>query len=653
MPAHALRPPRTGRLAVSLALALTLAPASASAQRQPFIDHLITLRSLLFGPYGDEGGRVTDQLDRLAVALTAWDDSVRTQERRVRAPLAVGASVRADERAALAVLLTNRGRFGAALFEIEAALLADPGHRQLRTLRGRLLDALGLPTEAAGAYRRAWELDRSDAVNAYLALSAAAPFREPASGVMLTATLLEAQRAVPAAAARYGPEPIRDVQLIPDRASKTPVFAPARYADGFSAIRAGDYPRALTLLRASAARDPLIADAASRSAAMSAGIATLRTGRVAEAIAPLESAASMYPESSEAQRILGAAYAAAGHDDKALASLRRAVALAPRDERSRLAIGRVLRDAGRLDEAERSLRDTLAVLPRSAEAQWMLGEILDREGRGIDAARALEAAASATVIAGRAALYTRAAEIYDRHQEFERVVTLLSRRVRIDPNNAAAHRQLGLVLSRLGRRDEAFAELAVADLLGGSDAESLTTVGQIHLDAGRLAEAEAAARRAIGLQPDRPDARYVLGRTLLRLGRDAEARIELDVFQRLRARAMEDQRRAFEIDKLHAEAARHAAAGRRNEVAAVWRRIVEQTPDAPRALVSLAEALTAIGEFDAAVTHFEKAAALGAGAAVQLRLAELYSRLGRNAESERARRAYDQDVKKLLKIAAP
>jgi hypothetical protein len=53
------------------------------------------------------------------------------------------------------------------------------------------------------------------------------------------------------------------------------------------------------------------------------------------------------------------------------------------------------------------------------------------------------------------------------------------------------------------------------------------------------------------------------------------------------------------------------------------------------------------------VTHFEKAAALGAGAAVQLRLAELYSRLGRNAESERARRAYDQDVKKLLKIAAP
>jgi tetratricopeptide (TPR) repeat protein len=116
---------------------------------------------------------------------------------------------------------------------------------------------------------------------------------------------------------------------------------------------------------------------------------------------------------------------------------------------------------------------------------------------------------------------------------------------------------------------------------------------------------------------------------------------------------MEDQRRSFEIDKLHAEAARHAAAGRRDEVAAAWRRIVEQTPRAPQAHVSLAEALTAIGEFDAAVTHLEKAATLGAGAAVQLRLAELYSRLGRHAESERARRAYDQDVKKLLKIADP
>jgi tetratricopeptide (TPR) repeat protein len=654
MPVHTFGPRRTRLAAASLAAALTLVPGAASAQRQPFIDHLITLRSLLFGPYGDEGARVTEQLEHLSIALAAWDDAVRAHEQNVRTPPAsTAAAVGAEARSALALRFANRGRYGAALFEIEAALLADPGRAQLRTLRGRLLDALGLRTEAAGAYRRAWELDRSDAVNAYLALSIAVSRDEPASGPTPAATLLEAQRAGQSAAARYGPEPIRDVRLIPDRASKTPVFAPARYAEGFNAIAAGDYPRALTLLRTAAARDPLIVDAASRSEAMSTGIARLRTGRVTEAIASLESAASRYPQSSEAQRILGSAYAAAGHDARALDTLRRAVALAPRDERSRLAIVRVLRDAGRLDEAERALRETLTVLPRSAEARWMLGEILDAAGRGIDAARELESAASAMVIAGRAAIYRRAAEIYDRHQEFEHVVRLLTRRVRVDPNNAAAHRHLGLVLSRLGQSDEAFAELAVADLLGGSDAESLTTIGQIHLDAGRLQDAESAARRALVMQPDRHDARYVLGRTLLRLGRDAEARQELDIFQRLRARAMDEQRRAFEIDKLRAEAARHATAGRRAEAAAVWRRIVEQTPQAPQAHLSLAEALVAIGELDAAATHLEHAATLGAGPAVQLRLAEVYARLGRSAESDRARRGYEQDVKRLLKIADP
>ena len=63
---------------------------------------------------------------------------------------------------------------------------------------------------------------------------------------------------------------------------------------------------------------------------------------MAEAIAPLESAAAMYPDSSEVHRILGTAYGAIGSDAKAIEHLQLAVRLAPGDERGRLALARAL-----------------------------------------------------------------------------------------------------------------------------------------------------------------------------------------------------------------------------------------------------------------------------------------------------------------------
>lgn len=653
MPIPALHRTCAGRVAAVIAAVLAvLAPVNAHAQRQPFIDHLITVRSLLFGPYGDEGDRIVNEIDRLSAALAHWDDSVLAQERKLSAPVpvAVTRAARAEQRSAMAAVLVGRGRFGAALFEIDAALAFNPGRRQLHALRGRLLDAFERPAEAAAAYHRAWDLGRASVSSAYLALSATA---DDSTDVDTTpmGTLLDAQRrAASPSADRSAVEPIRELALIPDGASKTPVFAPAAYAAAFSAIAAGRYALALGRLRAAAQRDPLIVDPASRSRAMALGIARLRAGMMADAIAPLEAAASAYPDSSEAHRILGTAYGAAGDSVNAAAHLQRAVVLAPRDERSRLALARAWRDAGHLEAAEQSLRETIAVLPYSAESRWMLGGILERTGRGLEAARELEAAANASVIAGRAGLYWRAAEVYDRHQEFDRVVALLRERVRLDPNNPLFHRQLGLVQSRLGQHDEAFAELTMADLLGGADAETLAAIGQIHLDADRLEDAAAAARRAIALAPDRREARYVLGRALLRLGRSAEAQEQLDAFQHLRARAMDDQRRTFEIDTLRAAAARESVAGQHDRAAATWRRVIDRLPLAPDVRVAAAETLVASGQLEEAASQFERGASLGAGPDVQRRLADLYARLGRRAKSEQARLAYEQQVKSLLRM---
>ena len=612
---------RIPRAATCIALAILLVPSAASAQRQSFVEHLITFRSLLFGPYGDEGPRAAEEIDRLTAALSMWDSSVRAEEGALR--------TRRDG-AALASLFASRGRTVDALSEVDAVLTIDPQRPALHTLRGRLLDALGRETEATAAYQRAWDLDRTDAVNAYLAHS------------------LDAL-AVRAAVDRPGARPILELSLIPDGVSTSPLFAPAAYTSGFDAIAAGNYADAIARFRAAAARDPLIVDPVSRSEPMSIGISLLRAGRMQEAIAPLESAAAKYPDSSEVHRILGTTYGAVGDDVKAIAHLRLAVRLAPGDERGRLALARALGDAGRLDEAAQSIRDTLTVLPGSGEARWTLAGILEKAGRGMDAARELDAAAALPLVAGKAALNWRAAEIYDLHQNFDRVTALLRQRVRLTPNSPTVHRQLGLVQSRLGESGEAFAELAMADLLGGADAESLTALGQLHLSADRLKDAESVLRRAVAMQPDRQDARYALGRTLVRQGRASEAREQLDAFQRIRDRAMDDQRRNFEIDKLRAEAAQQSAAGHAKEAAAIWEQIVERLPNSAEFRVAAADALAGIGQFQKAAGHLEKAATFGAGPAVQLRLAEVYGKLGRREESEQARRAYDQQMKDLLK----
>ena len=71
------------RAAAFIALApvmIALMPSPASAQRQPFVEHVIAFRSSLFGPYGDEGPRAVEEIDRLSAALAAWDRSGRSND---------------------------------------------------------------------------------------------------------------------------------------------------------------------------------------------------------------------------------------------------------------------------------------------------------------------------------------------------------------------------------------------------------------------------------------------------------------------------------------------------------------------------------------------------------------------------------------------
>jgi len=585
-------PARRLVVAAWVVASLLLLPSGAAAQKSAFIDAFIDFHSALPGNYGDEGPRILAALDRMTSSLDTWERSTRAAEQVLRAR---AGTTPAD----FALLHIDAQQLDAAADEIQRAIAVDPQRQSYYILQGLLQRATVHPQGASAAFDAAHRLDPNDPVATYLLAAQMADEGRSDAVAPLAALLMTASErggALP-------PSPFPRFTLIDDLSAKWPIFSPPGYADGFTSMAAGRFREALERFRAAAAQDPLVVDEAVRAPRVQAGIAALRQRRGPEAISQLEAAAAGLANSSEAHRVLGIAYRATGRLPESIAQFEAAGRLAPRVQRARLALGTTLMEAGRLDEAERVLRDTVDALPESGDARWALAELYERLDRGADAIATLETALPLTVMAGRSHLYWRIAQLAHAYRrDSPRVISMVSSRTWLLLNEAHAHKDLGMADYRAGRMDEALTELVMAALLGLEDAEMLGAVGHIHLAAGRLDAAETATRRAVALDATLPQARYVLGTALRRLGRLEESTEQLTVFQQLQKAAFDDQVRTFEIDKTVQDARRLARAGRLAEAAAAY----------------------------------EKAGALGARPEIFRELAAVYAKLGRSDAQARA-----------------
>ena len=174
----------------------------------------------------------------------------------------------------------------------------------------------------------------------------------------------------------------------------------------------------------------------------------------------------------------------------------------------------------------------------------------------------------------------------------------LSERVRLDLNNPAVHKELGLVHMRRGSRRQALAELLITALFAPGDLETLAAIGQIHLDDGRYVEAEAVLRPVVARAPDLARARFALGTTLLRLGRTAEGQAELDAFRRLRVSTLEGERRKIEFETLLRKAEQSVSDARFAEAIASLEQAAAIVDDDPRVYELLASAYGKLGRTD-------------------------------------------------------
>jgi cytochrome c-type biogenesis protein CcmH/NrfG len=122
--------------------------------------------------------------------------------------------------------------------------------------------------------------------------------------------------------------------------------------------------------------------------------------------------------------------------------------------------------------------------------------------------------------------------------------------VALTPNDAGAHVDLGDVYRAQDRLDEALAEYSIASLLDPANVKALASTAQVHSAAGRDAVAVKLLRRAVSVDPAHLEARYALSRALLRTGATEEARRELQVFEQLQQKSMQDERRRFQENQI-------------------------------------------------------------------------------------------------------
>src|SRR5262249_6908415 len=118
------------------------------------------------------------------------------------------------------------------------------------------------------------------------------------------------------------------------------------------------------------------------------------------------------------------------------------------------------------------------------------------------------------------------------------------------------HRELAGAYTGDGRTDDAFSELVAALLIDPLDAQAHAAVGQLYLDTGRHADAIAAFRRALELQPSVFEVRYALATALARSGDAAEASRQFEAYEQQRRAALEQRRRDITTEVEREERAR-------------------------------------------------------------------------------------------------
>jgi tetratricopeptide (TPR) repeat protein len=119
--------------------------------------------------------------------------------------------------------------------------------------------------------------------------------------------------------------------------------------------------------------------------------------------------------------------------------------------------------------------------------------------------------------------------IYQKRGEQNEAVASFQRAVEIDPREVDAHYQLGRIARQQGRLNEAIRHFEQVVQLDPSHSQNeiWRETGLVYYDAGQFQDALEMFDKFLGKRPSDAEARYWLGMTLYKLGRESEAAQEM------------------------------------------------------------------------------------------------------------------------------
>jgi tetratricopeptide (TPR) repeat protein len=244
----------------------------------------------------------------------------------------------------------------------------------------------------------------------------------------------------------------------------------------------------------------------------------LAQGHVAEAKEKIQQLLAQYPASVEGYNLLGIADADEKDFPAAVAALQHALKLDPNSTKTRNNLGNVYVAAGQSDLALKEFLKALQLDPANRDANYNLGLMLLAKGRAAEAIPHLQRVRPLDVET-RFALTRAYFTAFQTAQGLHAARELSAQ----DKNDVRLHSTLGVLLAEEKQYAAAELELEKADALQPETFEILYDLGQTYLRNAEYAKAESELNRALKLKSDSADTLYLLAQAATEQKRPVDA----------------------------------------------------------------------------------------------------------------------------------